>query len=742
VNKFAWFNEARFGMFIHWGIYSIPAQGEWTLWKDKIPVTEYNRYADQFLPPKEFSPEEWVILAKETGMKYAVLTTRHHDGYSLYNSKVNPFNTVNTAPKRDFVAEFVSACREHGLRVGLYYSIMNWQHKSTLTGPINDPEDWEEMVTETHEQLRELMTNYGKIDMLWYDGGVVPGGRDAAKHWRAEELNRMVRTLQPDIMINDRSELPEDFSTPEQEIVAPPAGRLWESCMTMNQSWGYTQKDNNYKSAEMILQCLIRCARYGGNLLLNIGPKADGSVPEQSINTLKEIGDWMKKNGESIYGSQRTAFTEANHVCGPVTQHGEKIYLHLNQMTNPVRIDGASHASEITCLETGASLPVAATRTNTLDIDGSPIPSSAVKPVIRVALNEMPKSQTNMLGGQFEIKLEAGAAPVLAVASAGRCKLPEGELLASGQLAAKATDGTTENRKPEDWCPGFTLPVYACAKTAGALDFAWKSSGIYTIKLGLIAYTSGKIRIALNGKTLAQEWQINNPGCPDTICIPYVMLSEGRINIQILDHADAGFYAMQLDPHWKKCPTENWLVVGPFATTFDSRQPGNSVLKEMKKIHGPENGFNPRAEYDGLCGKVHWADVASSAEDPCGEFDQSGVDFSRRCPAWGKGVCFARMVLVSDKKQTIEAAAYFDWWANLFLNGEKLKGYRLANEIASDGAEFSTYEAVTIKLDLNIGENEIFLKSHCGGLGSGFVFYLNQTDSVTIQPATLEEATC
>jgi len=263
-----WFDDARLGLFIHWGLYSIPARGEWLLFKERVPREEYNALAAQFRPPTSFSPEEWVVLAKEAGAKYAVFTTRHHDGFSLYDSAVNPFNSARTAAGRDFVAEYVAACRKHGLRVGLYYSIMNWQHDAIHTGPVVDPAGWAAMVGETHAQLRELLSRYGKIDLLWYDGDHVPGGGDHAACWRSAELNAMARSLQPDILINDRSHLPEDFDTPEQEISIPPAGRRWEACMTLNDHWGYVAGDERFKSPEMLWGCLLRCARFGGDRAL------------------------------------------------------------------------------------------------------------------------------------------------------------------------------------------------------------------------------------------------------------------------------------------------------------------------------------------------------------------------------------------------------------------------------------------------------------------------------------------
>ncbi len=245
TSRTKWFSEARFGMFIHWGIYSIPARGEWVMNVEQIPAGEYALFSDEFNPDR-FNADEWVNLAKKAGMKYIVLTTRHHDGYSLFDSKVSDFTSVKRKAKRDFVAEYVKACRRAGMKIGFYYSLLDWRWPAYFNGPLKDPEGWAKLVEYVHTQVKELCTQYSKIDILWYDGEWIPEIKhnrtltkqeqslEIARYWRSEELNAMVRKLQPRIIINNRSGLPEDFDTPEQYIAPSDPGRLWESCMTMN----------------------------------------------------------------------------------------------------------------------------------------------------------------------------------------------------------------------------------------------------------------------------------------------------------------------------------------------------------------------------------------------------------------------------------------------------------------------------------------------------------------------------
>jgi len=326
MDRMSWWREAKFGMFIHWGVYSVPGRGEWVMFQERIPKGEYRKFADKF-NPERYNPEEWVKLAKRAGMKYMVLTTRHHDGFSLFDSKVSDFTAPKSSAMRDFVKEYVDACRKYNMRVGFYFSLLDWRYDAYFLGPKKDPEGWNKLVNYMHAQVEELMTNYGKIDILWYDGG----WPYTAEDWRSQELNAMVRRLQPDIIINNRSQLPEDFDTPEQYVPGhfPNPNmpeRDWESCMTLNDHWGYCKGDNNWKPPQLVIWNLARCASGGGNYLLNVGPKPDGTIPEESIKILEQVGEWMDKNGESIYGTVRT---KVGFPHGVTTLKDSKLYIHV-----------------------------------------------------------------------------------------------------------------------------------------------------------------------------------------------------------------------------------------------------------------------------------------------------------------------------------------------------------------------------------------------------------------------------
>lgn len=320
VRRLKWFNEARFGMFIHWGLYSLLGRHEWVMNRERIPVEEYEKLADQFRP-KEFPAKEWARLAKQTGMKYMVMTTKHHEGFCLFHSELTDYCAPKRACGRDLVAEYVEAARSEGLRVGFYYSLMDWHHPDGVRC-MKEESARRRFVDYIHGQVRELCTNYGKIDIMWYD---VPWPL-SAEGWESAKMNAMVRQLQPDIIINNRSGLPEDFSTPEQHVTPEREGRAWESCMTMNDSWGYNKADDNWKTPRQVIGLLVRAAAGGGNLLLNIGPMADGSIPEPSVRILEEVGRWMDLHGEAIYNSDR-AYMEWMPT-GQWTVKGNLAYFH------------------------------------------------------------------------------------------------------------------------------------------------------------------------------------------------------------------------------------------------------------------------------------------------------------------------------------------------------------------------------------------------------------------------------
>ncbi len=322
--RMAWWREARFGMFVHYGLYSQLARNEWAMVLENMPVAEYEKLAATFAPAPG-APREWAKLARRAGMKYMVLTTRHHEGFSLWDSKVNPYNSVNHGPKRDLVREFVDACREFDLGIGFYSSLMDWHH----------PDGWR-CAFDSAARIRfnryiealntELLTNYGKIDILWYD---VARPMESWEGWNSVEMNQRLRALQPDILINDRSWIPEDFSTPEEHLTA--AVNDWEACMTFNGiSWGYVdsaQAKNYSYNAQRILKMLNTCCKSGGNLLLNIGPAPDGSVPVEAIEPLSTVGAWLQKNGRAVYGRlAKNATVGGNGGCD-VSCDGHSVYL-------------------------------------------------------------------------------------------------------------------------------------------------------------------------------------------------------------------------------------------------------------------------------------------------------------------------------------------------------------------------------------------------------------------------------
>lgn len=352
-----WFMEARFGMFIHWGLYSIPAKGEWMMSEAEMSVSEYKQYFDLF-DPVDYNPREWVRLAKEAGMQYAVLTAKHHDGFCLFDSALTEYKATNTKAGRDLVREFVDACREEGIRVGLYFSIIDWSHPDfpkygDRQHPMRNNEaykdekiDFDRYLEFMHGQVKELVTNYGKLDILWFDFSY---DDMCGEKWKATELIKMVRKYQPDVIIDNRLEgsgedhgsiatanpliYSGDFASPEQII--PPEGVRdelgemipWELCATMNNHWGYCNFDHQYKSPEMLIRKLVECTSKGGNMILNVGPDAKGNIPKESVKILREIGQWMKKNQESVYGCGICELPKPE--WGRYTQKGNVIYAHV-----------------------------------------------------------------------------------------------------------------------------------------------------------------------------------------------------------------------------------------------------------------------------------------------------------------------------------------------------------------------------------------------------------------------------
>jgi len=352
AERMQWWHAAKFGMFIHFGVYSTIGRHEWVMENEAIPINEYVPHAVTFHPASH-CPRAWAKLAKQAGMKYMVMTTKHHEGFCNFDTKLTPYCAAKQGPGRDVVREYVEAAHAEGLRAGFYYSLMDWHHPDGAKC-ATDEAARRQFVDYTHGLIRELMTNYGKIDVLWYD---VAWPLDA-KGWESERMNAMVFELQPEIIVNNRNKLQGDFSTPEQKIVAETNGRAWEACMTLNDSWGYQRADDDWKSSRTVIRNLIQCARDGGNYLLNIGPKPDGSIPEESVRILTEVGRWMETNGDTIYKSDLCQVRRSNYAS--FTRTGNTLYMHVHFWPGEyVAISGLeTKVKSARLLKTGADVKV------------------------------------------------------------------------------------------------------------------------------------------------------------------------------------------------------------------------------------------------------------------------------------------------------------------------------------------------------------------------------------------------
>ncbi|MER6578076.1 alpha-L-fucosidase [Nonomuraea sp. NPDC001023] len=329
----SWFTQARFGLFVHWGIYAAAARHEWVQSYEKMDDERYRRYFDHF-DPDLYDPAAWADEAVNAGMKYLVVTSKHHDGFCLWDSALTDFKA-----RRDLLAPMLDAFRERGLRTGLYYSLLDWHHPdfpNDLYHPRREEDLGERDITKyadyLHGQVRELLTRYGRIDTMWFDFSYAGRGFGAKgpDEWRSAELERMVRELQPGILVNNRLGLGGgDFTTPEQ--VMPPGGvpghRPWEACQTLNGSWGYHRDNQDWKPVELLVKMLVDTVSKGGNMLLNVGPNARGEFEPRALERLRGIGAWMRLHARSIHGAGPAEF-EAPPDCR-YTRRGDRLYLHL-----------------------------------------------------------------------------------------------------------------------------------------------------------------------------------------------------------------------------------------------------------------------------------------------------------------------------------------------------------------------------------------------------------------------------
>jgi alpha-L-fucosidase len=378
--RMAWWRDAKFGMFIHWGAYAVPAGvhrgervrhlGEWLMNDSKVPISEYESYVRSFNPLK-YDADAWVRVAKEAGMKYIIITSKHHDGFALFDSKVSGYDMVDASPyKRDALKALAEAAQRAGMKFGVYYSIMDWHHADAQAPAFpsyngrtfRNPNFDRYVRTYMKPQLRELLTQYPNIDVLWFDGEWIADWSDDAGRTLYDEL----RAIKPSLIINNRvghsrnglNGLTKaggvgvgDFGTPEQLVPATGLpGIDWESCMTMNDTWGYKSFDDGWKDPKTLVRMLIDVAAKGGNFLLNVGPTAEGVIPSESVSRLAEMGRWMRINGEAIHATKVTPFGQP--AWGRYTGRTGRVYAHVFDWPK----DGRLTLTGMTSRPTGARL--------------------------------------------------------------------------------------------------------------------------------------------------------------------------------------------------------------------------------------------------------------------------------------------------------------------------------------------------------------------------------------------------
>ena len=434
TDRLDWFRDARLGMFVHWGCYSVLGRGEQVMFRDLMPWEEYRPLADRFSPARDWATG-LAEQAERMGARYVALTTRHHDGYCLFGTRTHDFNAVATGPGRDLVAEFVEAVRARGLRVGFYYSVHTWRWPA-FWAPDRYPEPLPLMVEELHEQVEEIMSAYGTIDLLWYDVPAVPGDgvpgafgmnrrpvdASPADFYRSAELNARVRALQPQILINDRSGVPEDFGTPEQQI-RPESDpeRMWETCMTLNYApgWAHLRHSMANKTPAEVLYNLVSAVRLGGNFLFNVGPDAEGRLDERDAATVRALGAWMERHGEAIYGTRPTGiYLDAGqgptYHYGMFTCRGATAYLTLfyypEEYVIVSRVGPAIRSAEL--LTTGAPLRVEALSNARWRISGLPVePPDPLAPVVKIEFDGPPYALAYDADGWLEGRMEVSDPP-------------------------------------------------------------------------------------------------------------------------------------------------------------------------------------------------------------------------------------------------------------------------------------------------------------------------------------------
>jgi alpha-L-fucosidase len=414
-----WFTNDRFGLFIHWGLYALAARHEWVQTREMQTAAAYQKYFDHFYPDL-FDPTAWAASAKQAGMKYVVIVTKHHDGFCLWDSALTDFKATNTPYGQDLLRQIVDAFRAEGFKIGFYYSLLDWHHPEfpiDILHPMREDLAFREQEKDRDigvyreylfGQTRELLTQFGKIDIMWYDFSYRHRYADWAKgkgaeEWGSVELMQLVRELQPGIIINDRLDIAGDFVTPEQyQPFAPMQVEgekvVWEACQTMNHSWGYDRDELDWKSAQMLLELLIDSVSKNGNLLLNVGPNGRGEFQPEAFERLRFIGDWMRLHQRAIYGCRESQFSAPNGTR--YTQNGNRLYvhclewpfghLHLPELAGRVAYAQFLHdASEIKMNVIGADDPISSIHMGGMPADTLTLELPVQRPQVGVPVVEL-----------------------------------------------------------------------------------------------------------------------------------------------------------------------------------------------------------------------------------------------------------------------------------------------------------------------------------------------------------------
>jgi len=416
-----WFRHDRFGMFIHWGVYSVIGKGEWIQETGRIPYDEYVKVYPRFHPAK-FDAAQWVDLAKRAGQKYIIITTKHHDGFCMFDSKLTDYTIMHTPLKRDVCKELADACHKAGIRIGFYYSIMDWHHPDYLPRRSWDKSrtaegaDFDRYVEYMRGQIRELMTNYGEICSLWFDGGWERKAPEDLKKFRS--IIDMARKLQPRMLVNDRANIGGDYQTPEQYIpatgVVDKQGRpaMWEVCMTMTTGhgsfaptawWGYDAHEKVFKPADELIQKLVDVASKGGNLLLNVGPTPEGKIRPQETERLEAIAHWMGRHGEAIYGTTASPF-RLLPFFGRVTQKNNRLFVHVFDWPEDRRLvlPGLKTVPSAACMLEEPDVKIPATQERCGEMDQVVLclparPTDAINSVVALNFDRAPQVEPLVL---------------------------------------------------------------------------------------------------------------------------------------------------------------------------------------------------------------------------------------------------------------------------------------------------------------------------------------------------------